>query len=897
VNRSLRRSAQVRRALLGLTVLIGTAACGDSGSTELGTPPATLLAVSFPVDTVVTGEATDPPISVRVEDAVGNAIEGAPVRFIITRGDGMLSPGVAVSGEDGIAESVFRAGASPGENEIRADIPSAPNVSAIHFIVLAEAADSVLLSLVEGGAQRAEVGSQLPRPFVVRATTPAGGAAGGVEIVFRLTETSDNSALLTNQVALTDTDGLAHSVLTLGRRAGDYTVQVFAGAGVFSDTARFEASASATFDGAIGLDSVGTGSLIGGTQATLFGRGFSPVAEQNEVRIEGAVAQVLAASGTQLTVQVPAFADECLPAREVGVRVLVGTDASNGAMLRLQPTDTPIELEVGESARFRGLAVLDCLQFSESETPQEYRLVIGNLSRVASERLSLRVATRVPADLRGSVAASSVVPRPFNGGHLEQALETTRPDLEIRTRALAGLTRGRVAAARATRPSAGRVPVLGDTLEHFFAVGSSFAATCSDTTNVVQGIVRSVGDHLVLVEDIGAPAGGLNTTEWAALGTELDQLVFPVDTAYFGGVADIDGNGRVVVLFTPEVNKLAEGGAGVGGFFLPLDLAASGRGGTGLPGPAGETCPASNEAEILYIVTADPDGRVGPTIDKGRALRNARGLVAHELQHLISAERRVLQSPAGFAAVEEAWLDEALSQLAEEVVGLATIGLGVGGDYTFDQVANTRAEFDAFNTYQLSNFLNLSFYMFDPSSAPTIAVVDPGGPGGLQMRGFGWFLARWLADQASGDERTLFRSLVGGGQNFVRGVENIERVTGRQWADILSDFGVALATDDSGIGNLPSAFQIATWDFRDVFASLNQNTAARALFPIPFPLQSTRLGFETAALDFDVRASSARYFALASGLDAPALSVSLRRPGGGALNENMEPQITIVRTR
>ncbi len=895
---SLRRAEPMTRLLVGLTLVAAAAACGENGSTELGTPPAALLPISFPVDTVVTGESTDPPISVRVEDALGNAIEGAPIRFIITSGDGSLSPGVAVSAEDGIAESVFRAGASPGENRIRADIPSAPNVAPVQFMVLAEAADSVGLDLVEGDAQRAEVGSQLPRPFLVRARTPAGSPAGGLEVTFRLTGNSDNSALLTNAVALTDADGMASSVLTLGRRAGDYQVEVFASAGVYSDTARFAATATTTFDGAIGLDSVATGALVGGTPATLFGRGFSPVPEQNEVRIEGVAAQVLAATGTQLTVQVPSFADECLPARDVGVRVLVGADASNGAMLYLRPSESPIDLAVGGTARLRGLAVVDCLQFAESATPQEFRLIVGNVSRVASEGLSLRVATRVPADLGGAPSAASVARRAFNGGLLEQALQTSRPDLEIRTRALAELTRGRVSPAKTVAPAAAlRVPVLGDTLEHFFALGSNLTATCEDTSNLVRGVVRSVGEHVVLVEDVTAPAGGLNAAEWETLGTELDQQVFPVDTAYFGAYADIDGNGRVIVLFTPEVNKLGDGGSGVGGFFLPLDLSASGRGGAGLPGPAGETCPASNEAEILYIITADPDGRVGPTVDKARALRNARGLVAHELQHLISAQRRVLQSPAGFAAAEEAWLDEGLSQLAEEVVGLDAVGLSVGGDYTFDQVANTRAEFEAFNAYQLTNFLNLSFYMFDPSSAPTISVTDPGGVGGLQMRGFGWFLTRWLADQSGGDERALFRSLIGGGQNFVRGIANLERVTSRQWADILSDFAVALATDDSGITDLPAIFEVATWDFRDVFASLNQNTAARSLFPIPFPLQSTRLGFETAALDFDVGASGARYFALASGLDAPALSVSLRRPGGGALNENMKPQITIVRTR
>ena len=94
-------------------------ACGDGAGTQLGSPPATLVAVSMPVDTVVTGEQTDPPVSVRVEDALGGAVEGTPVRFVLLNGEGNLSPGVAVSGRDGVAESQFRASASPGIATVR----------------------------------------------------------------------------------------------------------------------------------------------------------------------------------------------------------------------------------------------------------------------------------------------------------------------------------------------------------------------------------------------------------------------------------------------------------------------------------------------------------------------------------------------------------------------------------------------------------------------------------------------------------------------------------------------------------------------------------------------------------------------------------------------------------
>ena len=43
---------------------------------------------------------------------------------------------------------------------------------------------------------------------------------------------------------------------------------------------------------------------------------------------------------------------------------------------------------------------------------------------------------------------------------------------------------------------------------------------------------------------------------------------------------------------------------------------------------------------------------------------------------------------------------------------------------------------------------------------------------------------------------------------------------------------------------------------------------------LSFPLQATQLSFENGAVDINLGASNVRYFALASGIDAPALSLS-----------------------
>ena len=884
---------------LAPAAIVVVGACGDGG-TQPGTPPSALVAISMPVDTVVTGESTDPPLSVRVDDALGNPIEGTPVRFVIVNGDGALSPGVAVSGSDGIAESRYRASGSPGEARIRADVPSAPNVSALQFTIFSAASDTVTLSVVEGTGQRAEVGSQLPIPFVVEATTPQGNGAGGVSVAFEIT--TGSSAVLTADSVLTSSEGRASTLLTLGRAAGDYVVTAYATRGVETDTIRFTATATATFEGSVRVDSIAGGRLVAGEEATLHGSGFSPISAENDVRIEGVSAEALSATGTELTILAPAFGGQCLPARDVGVRVLVEGDASNGSMIRLDPSQPLVSLEPGTGTVFRGPEAVECIQFGPAESREDYVVILGSSDRRANESTSMRLETRVPSQLESSALARSLLPRDPDPAILQEVASRERSDAILRRNVLDDLTKRRAPpVARASvvpGPVALSVPTVGESLQYTFAVRSDLTATCDATNTVVTGTVRAVGQHLALVEDDDVPSNGFGPDDWAALLSELDEVVAPVVTAYFGPFDDIDGNGRVIVLLTQRVNDLSEPGqGGIGGFFLPLDLAASGAGGGGLPGEDGELCPASNEAEIIYLAVADPEGSIGPTISVDRALRNARGLTAHELQHLINAETRVLNGGAGFAAAEEVWMDEGLSSLAEEVAGLAVIEQQIRTNLTWDQVSGTREEIDAFNAYHINNFLNLSLYMFSPANAPTISGVDFGGLGGLQMRGFAWFLLRWLGDQGGGDERVFFRDVVVGGPNRDRGIENVERVAAQSWDDLLAAFAVAIATDDAGFDDADDRFKVLSWDFRDVFASLNRNVAAGALFPAPFPLLPTPLQSETGALEFDVGASTVRYFTLSSGLEVPALALGVSTPTGARLSETSEPQITIVRIR
>jgi hypothetical protein len=882
------------------------AACGDAAeSTGPEASAAAMVAISLAADTVAIGETIDPPIAVRVENPGGVPVEGIPVRFALVSGPGELFPTLAVSNLDGIAEATFRAGSTPGESLVRVDIPSATQVAGLDFVVVTEPAGSVELTVVGGDAQQAEIGSQLPIPFEVRASAPSGVAAGGITLAWSVIG-SRGGARLTADTTSTDSDGVSRVLLTLGREAVEHAVTVFAVGGIESDTVRFTAVATETFLGNIALDSVRPSPLLSGAEATLFGAGFAAALEGNEVRIEGEAAEVLEASPTRLRIVVPEFAASCLPERDVGVRVLAGGEPSNGRLERLRPGQEILDLAIGEVRTLRDPVDLACWQLGSAAEPREYRIAVQSTRDATGVSPVVRLATRAETEPMEARLGAARMEASLEPDQARLAQVYASAESRIVTTARRELVSRRAVPVRpamldSTRqPSvAATAPAAGDSVRYRFAVGNDLAASCTDTSQVIRGVVREVRANVILVEDVRAPAEGFTAEDWTGLAEDLDRIVFPIDTLHFGAPADIDGNGRVVFLFTPEVNRLSEPGTArpLAGIALPLDLAVSGRGDS-RPGPGSEACPASNEAELIYLAVPDPDGEVGEPVQRPRALVESRKAAAHQLQHLINAGRRVSLGGTGFGQLEEAWLDEGLSHLAEEVVGLNAAGLGVGANLTYGQATASREALELFNAYQLDNFYRLGLYMSGPQASSVVVTDDPAGVSGLQMRGFAWYLLRWLVDRESrADPGAFLRPLVAGGRNHLRGLENLESTTGRTWEELSAEFAAMLASDDLGIAELEERYTAGTWDVRDLFANLSQNPLTRDRFVAEFPLSPRPIGFETTAVDFDVRPYTTAYFEIRSSVDTPALALSLVKRGGDLVEESSGPQITIVRTR
>ncbi len=490
--------------------------------------------------------------------------------------------------------------------------------------------------------------------------------------------------------------------------------------------------------------------------------------------------------------------------------------------------------------------------------------------------------------------------------------EASRAELTFRTnarRAVLGARPLRPVPAAAPGPGLVRAnaapapltpPAVGDTVIFSNAVHPNLDVDC-DGIHDVTAVVRAVGPNFAIVEDLDGAGVVLGGGYDAVLGS-LERSVLPVLSAYFGEPADIDGNGVVWVLFTPVVNRTTPRGSStrVLGFFNPADLADP------------ENCPASNGGEILYLLAADPDGRFSKPVPARFATTGAVGVAAHELTHLISAERRTVLARGSFASLEETWLSEALAHSAETFVGMSGARLRPGGNYGFTEMVANSVNFE---TYHFPNFRRSAFYLLGPHRTPALGDAyarDPDGVSSLAMRGFGWLLLRWFADQyatAGGGrlggaaEEAIFHDLAGGGDTRARGVENLERVAAAHgapasWDDLLAAWAPAAIADD--LPGAPSSTQVKTLHLRDVFAALHRELKGRTPFARAFPLDAMDIplaGGTDARVDFELAASTGYYFRLASEGPHPEVRLRLTTQAGLPVPSSEAIRIVALRTR
>ncbi len=412
-------------------------------------------------------------------------------------------------------------------------------------------------------------------------------------------------------------------------------------------------------------------------------------------------------------------------------------------------------------------------------------------------------------------------------------------------------------------------PTVGST-RAFRVIGNSSGGAVSS----VGARLTYVGNNVLLYIDTLAPAG-FTAAQLNAFGVLFDQTLYPIDTSAFGPPTDIDGNGHVIMLMSPAVNRLTSSAdclanGFIAGFFEEEDLGG------------GANDPNSNNGEIFYSIVPDPAGTASckhTTDDVGFAVP---GTFVHELQHLISFSQHVVVHGG---APEYGWLDEGLSIVAEEL----------GSVYYEQKCPGTACRTNASQIFPdssqgfVANFLDDSYaYALLPDTASLTLHDD--SEDGFSWRGGDWLLMRWLGDQLGA---AAYRRL---DQNTLTGVANIESVSAQSFPDLFANFGLALVTDSMPTlprTTAPAVERFVSRNMRQLWARLYTLSGGDNSIPYAYPLAIFPISADTTTAYMYPGTGS--YYRLDTPSNAATVSIQFSAPSGAALSASLRPQLAIFR--
>ncbi len=763
------------------------------------------------------------------------------------------------------------------------DDPAVATVDATGRVTGVSQGTTSINALAEGVEGSAEV-TVLPRPVVAIEVTPtvvsvlpgdtlrltavARDARDSLVVGVAFTWLSDDV-----RVATVDASGLV-----TGREPGGATV--FATAGGVSESAAVDV----VDPDAPRVLSVDPAEIIEGQPATLYGVNFDPLAAANLVTIDGVRANVTAATDTTLAIVVPPLG--CRPRHLADVSVAVGGKATRSGH-RARPASF-FQAAVGQLTLLQDPATY-CLAFDEATADEEYLFGVQSTAASASTVASVLVVSDSDDGPAAPVASGPA------GAHegsppLEPELAFTlawrareAEVMRLEIEAVRDLPRNSVGPARVSPARIpGNVTVGTPVTLRYPDLGSN---TCSNYISI-EGKVRYVGAAGIWVSDDDNPPDGFTDVDYQTLGSRFESQIYPIQTGYFGAPADADGNGRVVMVVTKEVND-----DGIGGIVPSANLFPQ------------STCAGSNEGEYFFMLTADPTGAhgLGP-VAVSSALSVAPAIVGHELVHNIHLSRRF----AAGNALWDSWMHEGQATLGEEVLGHAVNSRIPGQNYGWSVVRNVPSTADRAWYYDAIRPLFLYFGWsplsgYDPQApganrragAPEACSWLDGPSGanagvcaqrGLLVYGVSWSFLRWLSDHYgpgfAGGESAMHRAWIDGSPS---GFASIETLVGEPIETLLARWAASLYLDDRVTG-LDPLLTLPSYHLVDIESNV-----------VPQARLAPRVrAFQDFTDNAQVRAGSSAYFLL-GGADRPSTAVRVRSSTGGLLDPSL--QVWVVRTR
>lgn len=498
---------------------------------------------------------------------------------------------------------------------------------------------------------------------------------------------------------------------------------------------------------------------------------------------------------------------------------------------------------------------------------------VASINVTAQGATALSTANKVPEE--GVTASGQLFTQ--NGSSFREQF-----DMHLRTMARATLT-PRMVAARAyiNRAHRAAFDVIPQTVTdgQILTLNANANDPCDNPIEVGARVVTQTSGTIIAA-DTSNPAGGFTDADYQSFATMFDTLISPLDVQNFGQPTDIDQNGKILILFTQEVNKLTpRGSAGVvGGFTFERDLfPVNDDPAHGLTG-----CAGSNFGEMFYVMVPDPNGTVSDPRTKTDVLNLTPATLAHEYQHLINAGRRLYVNDA--SAFEDTWLNEGLSHIAEELLYYRQSGLAPRQNISINTIGATQTSVNIFNNDQADNLGRYNVFMSKPSKTSVY-----GGDDSLETRGATWNLLRYLADQhnAGTSDQSTWQSLV---NTTFTGQANLAHVFGSNYMTQIRNWATSVFSDD--LPGVPPTYQEASWNMRGIFPQLCANSSCTQKIG-KFPLAVVPLGDGSPA-SLSVNAGGVAYMRFSVPANSQA---TINWSGSGGASVAPGVQFTVVRSQ
>lgn len=393
----------------------------------------------------------------------------------------------------------------------------------------------------------------------------------------------------------------------------------------------------------------------------------------------------------------------------------------------------------------------------------EYLAIIPyNIKAYSSYSLSVATPSAAAADYftnvinakSNSPALDMALNSPYGGQILIDGRMRSNEKKNIQE--FAGNIESRTPSLKASSLYAAKAPAVGDTKTFWCLNSNNWPPSASDYTSVTAKLV-AIGTHCYIYEDQNTPGGyqKMTDSDKSFFQNAFDNNIYPKNTAAFGSEPNpgIDGDTKIYILFTYNVNTQS-----ASGYFDSVNqlTQAALNGSTAYNQNNKGYYYYSNEKEIFYMNVPTT------TLNGSRYQQHSAGVLAHEFQHMINYNVHVQ-----YHIEEEVWLNEGLSQVAQDVCGYG---------YQYGTLSFVISPFlNNFKSYSLLNHeFSLASYGYDYLF--TRYLVDRGvTPGDLVNSS--------LAGKANVEARLKAKNIAGDFDTFYSDFLTTLFISNRGWAN------------------------------------------------------------------------------------------------------------------